>query len=197
MAGAWATGNSATGYMRICLATGSAYQGATGSWQAANILSSSAQTNGASSTSNTFQITGVVVLPGTELPDASNAWKMRRQFDDEVGICQRYYEKSYNHADLPGTAGVSGYWTSVALNSSDFYDLGHMSFSARKCGAPSMTGFSFNGAQGALYDGNYAANNGNVAFANISETGARIYCMNSALVANHISMLHWVADARL
>jgi hypothetical protein len=194
--GAWAVGNTIGCWVRICLAAGSGYQGDPG-WQAGNILSTPIQTNGAAIIGNTFQLTGVVILPGAELPNSADAWKCCRQFDDELRICQRYYEKSYNLGDVPGTAGVSGYWTSVAINTMEFYDLGHMSFSVRKRGTPAMTGFSFSGVQGAFYDGNYGSNNGNAGFANVSESGARIYCINAALAANHISMLHWVADARL
>jgi hypothetical protein len=108
-AGAWAAGTSVAAAFRICLVSGSSFLGAVGSWQSANLVSSSSQTNGASSTSNTFQVTGAVILPGSELPDPSNAWKMRRHFDDELHICQRYYNQLSSALLVPtGNVGSFG-----------------------------------------------------------------------------------------
>jgi hypothetical protein len=52
--------------------------------------------------SNTFEITGMVVLPGTELPSLTRAPFIMRPYDQELQSCKRYF---YNGA--PGLIGIT------------------------------------------------------------------------------------------
>jgi len=65
-------------------------------------IASAGAMNIVSSTSNTFEITGVVVLPGIEAPSAERSPLIMRPYDQELLTCKRYYEKAtvsiYNYA---------------------------------------------------------------------------------------------------
>lgn len=90
IAGAWPTGNVAGIGLRICFATGSATQGVLG-WQAANILGTSATSNGLAVAGNVFELFDV----GLYL-DANNGvppkWEMP-DLPSELALCKRYWEK--------------------------------------------------------------------------------------------------------
>jgi len=50
--------------------------------------------NVAATVGNTFEITGVVVLPGIEAPTAAQSSLIMRPYDQELVTCQRYYTKT-------------------------------------------------------------------------------------------------------
>lgn len=58
--------------------------------------------NIAATNANTFEMTGLVVLPGLELPAANKAPFIMRPFDQEVVLCKRYWQKSYNYGQAVG-----------------------------------------------------------------------------------------------
>jgi hypothetical protein len=60
--------------------SGSSYFGATGS------------INGFAATSDTFQVAGLIMLPGIELPSAERAPFIMRPYEQELQLCRRYFE---------------------------------------------------------------------------------------------------------
>ena len=56
---------------RITLAAGASLQGTADAWSAADVMTTSAQTNLAATASATFDVTGLCVFGGTELPGTS------------------------------------------------------------------------------------------------------------------------------
>jgi hypothetical protein len=92
IAGTW-PGNVNTIGLQVSfvLASGATYSGSAGMWTAANLLTAPGTTNGVAATTDTFQITGVVVLPGIELPSAARAPFIMRPWDQELLLCSRYY----------------------------------------------------------------------------------------------------------
>ena len=68
--------------------------------------------NIAASNGNTIEITGLVILPGVEMPSAVAAPFIMRPYDTELTLCKRYWEKNAgNYRDVLGSSGII--WTSV------------------------------------------------------------------------------------
>lgn len=103
--GTWNNDNS-LGIQLLWFLHGSTYQNAstlrtwyTASSASNNQFTSSTQTNLGSIANSTFSITGVQFEIGTIATPFE--W---RPFDVVLRQCQRYYEKSYQYSDLPGSA---------------------------------------------------------------------------------------------
>jgi hypothetical protein len=107
-AGSWATGNAAGLYLAIAIAAGAARAGTANAWAGSDYSGATGTTNGVAATSDTFQLTGLVVLPGIELPDSARAPFIMRPFDEELSKSQRYYETSYNYGSAPGSVLTNG-----------------------------------------------------------------------------------------
>lgn len=114
--GTWALDNSAG--LQICwtLMAGSTFQGAADTWQAGNLRATSNQANFSSSTSNIFKIAQVAIYPieassSTILPFS----RAGRTIQQELAMCQRYYEKSHDQSVAPGTSGIHGIDSPMAL----------------------------------------------------------------------------------
>lgn len=101
--GTWDFTNGIGLRMEICLMGGTNYQGSTGVWSANDDRATSSQVNFASSVSNTFYLSQVKLEPGSVATPF-----ISRQFQRELSLCQRYYQKSYNLAVAPGTATAIG-----------------------------------------------------------------------------------------
>lgn len=89
-AGTWLTGGVGAMIVTFTTACGSTYQTAPGAWTAGNFFSAPGAINGAQANTDTFQITGLLLLPGIELPTAARAPFTQRFYDDELRASQRY-----------------------------------------------------------------------------------------------------------
>ncbi|MET4258469.1 hypothetical protein ABIC09_003414 [Bradyrhizobium sp. S3.12.5] len=89
--GTWAADNTAGLTVIFAVMVGSSTVGAAGSWAAANYFGATGTTNGVAATTDVFQITGLIILPGIELPSASRAPFIMRPFDQELLLCRRYF----------------------------------------------------------------------------------------------------------
>ncbi len=96
-AGTWVQDYTGTGIVaRICLASGTTWQTATpNAWTAGNLLTTSAQSNGMSSTSNVFEVADIGLYLGTAMP----TWELP-EFSAEHRRCQRQYTVMSNLAML-------------------------------------------------------------------------------------------------
>jgi hypothetical protein len=102
--GTWLTGAGVVGLrFHVTLMSGSTGQGTAGSWQGANVLTTSSQTNLAATSSNNFQLTGAKVEQGAVVTPY-----LRQSFSQELLIAQRYYEKTYDPGTAVGTATFQG-----------------------------------------------------------------------------------------
>jgi len=85
------TWNSTNGYgvaVRFSLGTGSTYAGTAGSWQSAELVTSTGATSVVGTSGATFYITGVQLEPGTVATPFE-----RRSYGAELALCQRYFQK--------------------------------------------------------------------------------------------------------
>lgn len=135
-AGTWFTNNLRGLVVRFGLTAGSNSQQATGSWGTVNASGTSSQTQLLSTLNATWYVTGVQLEIGfTATPFE------RRLYPQELAMCQRYYEKSYDVGTLPGSAtnvNVS-YWYNAQTGASALLTV---PYKVQKRAAPTITQYS-------------------------------------------------------
>jgi hypothetical protein len=198
VSGTWAKDNTVGMRIQFANACGPTYTApAANVWTAGTYVAAPGQVNGVAATTDNFRITGVTVLPGTQAPTAAQSPNVMRSFDQELLMCQRYYEKSYPYAVRPGTAtGLGGaaiyYGASVPVTTT--VGLG-MQFIPKRA-APTLTSYgTTNGTAGTVWD-NSQSGPWPATILAINERGGMI----TAQIASGTTYLlsaHWVADARL
>jgi hypothetical protein len=129
--GTWAKDNTVGMTVRFCFGAGTTNQGAAGSWAGSVFAGSAATTNFFATTNNVVALTGLVVLPGIEVPSAARSALIMRPYDQELAICQRYFETLYF-----GSVNQTLY--SAVLNGAISYSK--WTFKVRKRGAPTTLG---------------------------------------------------------
>lgn len=73
------------------------------------------QTNELGRAAGELHITDVRINLGTQIITGND-----RTFNEELALCQRYYEKSYNYADIPGANTLTGSIFLTAANADEF-----------------------------------------------------------------------------
>jgi len=185
--GTWNYTNGLGLSINFMLNTGSTYHGTAGSWLSAVALSTSGQVNCLDNTANDFYLTGVQFERGEAVTRFEH-----RPFGQELALCQRYYEKSYNYAIAPGAASSDGCVLELGPRNSSGTTYG-AKFAVEKRAVPTVTCFSDNdGASG------YCYNNGNKACAagRIGTAGFSYASITSGDSTNNASY-HWVASIEL
>jgi len=89
--GTWGTTNGAGIYIAFGLGVGSSLSGTANAWASAFYRSATGATSVVGTNGATFYITGVQLEVGTSATGFEY-----RQYQQELALCQRYYEKSYN-----------------------------------------------------------------------------------------------------
>ena len=102
-AGGWDYTNGIGIAIGFILACGSDFQTTAGAWQTGNFAATANQVNACDNTNNNFRLAGIQLEAG----DAFTGYE-RRFIQEELTLCQRYYEKSYDNGVIPGTAGAQG-----------------------------------------------------------------------------------------
>jgi hypothetical protein len=206
----YASAPSGTGlYVILALAAGTSWVGAANAWTDLGVGDTSGkfgiagQTNGMASTSDYFQITGLLVVPGNEAPLSDRSPHIMRPIADELRLCQRYFEKTYPFDTAPGSvldsdfsqvqymvtpAGV-GWWLAYSIP-----------FKQPKRDTPTITCYSpTTGASGVVNGGT-----GGTMAVNMSSVGVTIgknsfILWGADATSTTIPTLkaHWVAKARL
>jgi len=122
-------------------------------WQTGNYYSSNAQVNWAANPGATFQIDQVMLVP-QDFTQAGSVdipfQRSGRTIGEELAMCQRYYEKSYEIAVDPGSVAVEGRVVVTATaQTSSIMSLGSTApFQTRKRAPPSISLHSGSGVAG-------------------------------------------------
>jgi len=189
------TGNALQMLLDVSMAAGSTFQGTGNSWQAANILGTSAMTNTlTTTTSATFQLgpAGLWVAPAPQP-------LLRTSIQAELARCQRYYEKSYDPGSAvagTGLTGVSFFYAAAGVANALSGAGTGVFFKTTKRVDPTLTIYSnVTGASGKLRDNTASADiNANVGTA--ATNG--FYWFGTAAAPGTMNITgHWTADARL
>jgi hypothetical protein len=208
-------GSDSSGWVTFTITAGNfqwvtiTFPGATtGTWDRANTIgasliidvSSSATPNIMASTANYASITGVVVLPGIEMPSAARAPMIMRPYDQELLTCQRYYEKTYIYSMAPGNA--AGYYTSPGARgflvyATNPYAMANWTFTVAKRIGPTVTAYSpYTGASG-VGRSHPAAVDVPLSLEGWSDSYVTWVVNNTSIAAGGYLYVHATADARL
>jgi hypothetical protein len=183
----WTNGSGLTvGWTLYC---GTTRQGVAGSWQSGWALATSSQVNVLDTIGNIFAITGVQLEVGNTPTPFEH-----RPFGVELGMCQRYYEKSFSYATAPaqntgvtlGAAYATGQVVNQAFSTS-------VTFAVAKRAAPTITTYAPDSATA-----NWSLNTTTptAATANIGDSAFAV-TGSTAVTAGNSYSIHWQADAEL
>ena len=196
--GTWNIDNTIGIILTFSLACGTQFTApAANTWSSGNYVAAPGQVNAVASTSNFFRLTGVVVLPGIEAPSAARSPLIMRPYDQELVTCQRYYEKSYDYANVPGsTISTNGcaYYIGVGTTVGAALSVDAF-FKTRKRSSPTMIWYSTaTGVSGKIRQSGLASDINAVSIM-VGDTAAKAYGVLTG-TENQV-LAHWVADARL
>jgi len=164
--GTWAFDNTIGLQLMWTLTSGSNFQSSTlNAWQttAGTTWGATGQTQWGATTGATFRLSQVMLIPQDfTLAGASNVdipfQRAGRTIQQELAMCQRYYEKSYDLSVAPATAtgiNVTLIGTGVSLSILNTLDVARQAFTVRKRAAPTVAVYSSNGTANTL--SNHAA----------------------------------------
>jgi hypothetical protein len=178
------------------IAAGTAYQGSKDSWLNGNYMATSSQVNGVDNVLDTFQLSDICLVEDndgqTRSPDFMLAGS---DVFEELQLCQRYYEKSYDLSTAPGTATVIGRLATDGNATGRWYPT--VFFKSIKRASPTMV--SYSDISGAINTFNsngtataYTSANFSASFGVQGGAGSLI-----SSTANVLYSLHYTADAEL
>ena len=116
--GTWLTTNGRGMIVVWGTSTGSTYTGAAGSWGSTAYYNSTGSTNLLGTNGATFYITGVQLEVGSSATSFET-----RSYGTELGLCQRYFYKSYNQNIAVGSSDSDGQIVHTACASTMY--VGH------------------------------------------------------------------------
>jgi hypothetical protein len=140
--GTWLTSSSLGINVMFSLDSGTNFDTTANEWVAGNKRSISSNVHFVANASATWQITGVQLEANTTATPFEHL-----QYGQQLALCQRYYEKSYNQSTVPATAQIAGAASSVSSSSAPTQGNG-VTFKVTKRAAPTMA--IYNGVTGAV-----------------------------------------------
>jgi hypothetical protein len=185
--GTWSTDNSTGMIVGFGLGVGATYSGAAGSWAGANYIGATGATSVVGTNGAAFYITGVQLEAGSVASPFE-----RRDYGRELMMCQRYFEKSYNVAVVPGTVAGSMFWVGIQA-ASQYASIAGI-FAVSKRAAPTLVIYNpTTGATGSMSADGIVIS----AVGSASETGLYLRSNNVTTTINQFLSGHWTASAEL
>jgi len=146
-----------------------------------------------SSTDNNFFITGVQMEVGSVATPFEH-----RSFGEELALCQRYYEKTYNTTVAPATNTDVGSYNFSGASEGNGNVIVPIIFSVAKRAAPSMKGYrTANTADQWDMQKSGSTTVGAITFDRIGVNTTRAYIVAGANWTVAYVYGHWVADSEL
>ena len=154
------------------------------------------QVNLADNTANYINITGVQLEAGTTASDFEFL-----PVDVNLDRCQRYYQKSYNYSDAPGTATADG-MTNPAGNTASGTSTGQCinttALLKEMRAAPTIVNYDAAGTSGKVYGIRYGINEYNGENGASFRVGSKYFSMQRASGTSIITFsFHYTASAEL
>ena len=192
--GTWLKDNNLGMDLFFSVATGTTFQGTVDAWTAGNFVGSASQVNVMDNVANNFWVANVQLEVGTEATDFEY-----RSITQELVLCQRYFEKSYNSDVVPGTATQVGIEYGRADNGvSTAISYQSLRFKVTKRDTPTISYYGHAGTLSRISDGTGVERSvtAGVGVNNIGASGfGQDYILGSA--ADGKRLFHWIADAEL
>jgi hypothetical protein len=115
--GVWATTTALGLRVIFCFGCGAAFQGTANAWASSTYYGTSSTTNFMASTNNVAVVTGVLVLPGVELPSFDRSALIMPDRALDLTYCHRYYHQwdSMNCLCAYSDASPQGYFVPFIL----------------------------------------------------------------------------------
>jgi len=193
--GTWVGATNGVG-MRVHwgLGVGSTYSGTAGAWAASQLYSVTSATSVVGTNGATFYITGVKLELGSiATPFVPDDYSVSLQ------KCQRYYEKSYDIATVPGTStGVGSVAGAYTTNTTTTYIGAATSYAVRKRATPTQVFYDTVGGSGVvtrIYPG-IGTYTGNAVTAGAGAQG-QISCYSDSGNAAGFIVFHYTSSAEL
>ena len=164
--GTWLTNNGIGIRCHFTIGMGSNYTATAGAWTAGAKFAPTGATSIVGTSGATLYITGVQLETGTTATDFE-----KLQYGQQLALCQRYYEKSYNQSTVPATGQIAGAAATVSSSLAPTQAPG-VTFKVTKRTAPTMA--IYNGVTGAVGFSYRVSDAASVAttFSHIGEHGA-------------------------
>ena len=192
--GAWPKDYGRSAYLAFGIVMGANRLTPLNAWSVTDDWGTAGMINGAAAATDTYQIAGVSILPGIQVPLASQSSLLLRQYNDDLALCQRYWRSSYNLGTPPGTPTAAGglFYRGVGAASA-FIDR---VLSPSMCKNPLLTFYStVTGAAGMCRNLTTGADVPMVNY-QITPHGFTAYINSTPAMGAHIEM-QWVADAKI
>jgi len=194
--GTWLINNGVGLQVSFALGCGADRVGTAGAWNSNINFGATGAVNLISTLNATWQITGVQLEKGTQATSFEY-----RQYQQELALCQRYYEKSYRSQDAVPTASVGGYFTFFTPNTApNTQAFGQVFYKVPKRTAPTVTVYGFTGTSGTVsnYSGVDQASGTGTADAN-GHNGFVLFNSSGGnfVTTNNWAIFHFAASAEL
>jgi hypothetical protein len=195
--GTWSYDTSIGMTVVFVQASGSTFNTTAGTWQNGQYFATANQVNGVDSVSNNFQLADICLVEDNEgqtrVPDFMYAG---RDYFEELQLCQRYYEKSYDLNTAPQSVTAEREMILCTATSTNLYNASRP-YANRKRTVPNVTYYNF--ATGNV-DTVGTSGGVNVSIVGIAESG--IYnrgnpVSNINFATGNAYYYHWTADAEL
>jgi hypothetical protein len=193
--GTWATDTSVGLHFAVVLAAGSAFHGTAGAWAGSEIMTTSSQANLAATASATFDLTGAVLIPGSDVPTSATVRLLQRHLVDELALCQRYYQKSFPQSVAPGAwTEYTAHGVQSAHGTNNFNSVFPLPALSRTA-TPAFAPYDRAGTSGKVsyYDGSW--HDGASPFAAVATDSH--YLMAGTGSGGFVTAFGWVVDDRL
>lgn len=192
--GTWASGNSNCMNLYFVAAVGSSYQtGTLNAFQGGAYYGSNTQSNSILTTSGaTFQVTGVMLGAGVfALPF------QKRSIQQELQLCQRYYEKTFNGgvAVAQNAGAGAGDIFILSVNTAAATNYHWWNFKVNKRTSPTIVTYNIS-ANNANWRATNAGSDKAVALLGSSESMMGIYVNATTAISDNLR-IHATANARL
>ena len=190
--GTWLTTNSGFCFITWSMGCGSTWESTEGSWLAGNYVATTGSVDLISTLGATFYLTGVQLEEGSVATPFE-----RRLYGQELALCQRYFQKSYDIATAVGTATRTGYvnwnWGNMMSNATVY-----LTWPVRMRASPTVV--NYNPDLTSTVGGRYWNGSSEVAFTGslggwASYQSGAIFSMDATSRSN--MLFHWTADAEL
>jgi hypothetical protein len=168
---------------------------APGAWTGTSAVQTTNSTNLLGSNNNLTIMTGLIVLPGIELPSSDRMPLIARPFDRELILCQRYWGKTYDYATAPGNATRTGAISGVGCNVANrpFINVYYAPMRAD----PTLTLYAVDsGTIGKLRNVDAGADVDYAALS-LGQTASVVYPSTTTPATGHYVGAHVIRDARL
>ena len=146
--GTWLSNNGLGLNVLFSLGAGSSVSNTAGSWAAGNFISATGATSVVGTNGATFYITGVQLEKGSTATSFDY-----RSIGQELLLCQRYFEKSYDIGTAIGSVTQNGASFALSSGPAGFTSAGRQSFyKVTKRASPTINTYSTNSeASGKVY----------------------------------------------